>query len=280
MDIVDIVESVQLDRIISSTNYIFIMMSYYRTTKNMSSSKRPRVEESAVAEAAWGGGVYATNDANPPIMPVPRRIANQLADYATYTLKWTWTAPYREVSIGGVSRQQFRINSIYDPDYSGGGTQPLGRDLLAGMYNYYRVLQTDFKCEFAAATKRSEDNVWNTPWVIGDLVGTNSITYPNDTHVFGQMKRGRSFLAPADGSVTRWERTIYPGKLDETIDSGGTTNEDLQSIWTPMGSNPAEEQFYTIEYEVSDQETARCSLLVHAKFTVQFRQPNVDAIED
>lgn len=258
------------------------MMSYYRTTKNMSRSKRPRVEESAVAAGAAGaaGGKYATRDANPPIMPVPRRIANQLADYATYTLKWTWIAPYREVQIGGRTVQQFRINSIYDPDYSGVGTQPLGRDLLAGMYNYYRVLQTDFKCEFAANPKRSDDNIWNTPWVIGDLVGTNSITYPSDTHVFGQMKRGRSFLASCDGSITRWDRTIYPGKLDETIDSGGATNEDLQSIWTPMGSNPAEEQYYTISAEVAEGETARCSMLVHVKYTVQFRQPNVDAIED
>lgn len=262
------------------------MMSYYHTTKNMSSSKRPRVEfkqESAVASVGTQTqkGVYATRDANPPIMPVPRRIANQLADYATYTLKWTWLAPYKEVSIGGRTVQQFRINSIYDPDYTGTGTQPLGRDLLAGMYNYYRVLQTDFHCEFAANPKRAEDNIWNTPWVIGDLVGTNSITYPSDTHVFGQMKRGRSFLAPCDGSViTRWDRTIYPGKLDETIDSGGSTNEDLQSVWTPMGSNPAEEQYYTISAEVAEGETARCSLLVHVKYTVQFRQPNVDAIED
>lgn len=265
----------------SSINYICIMItSHFRVTKNtMSTAKRPRTEGDDNVTGN-SGGMYATNDANPPIMPVPRRIANQLADYATYTLKWTWTAPYREVTIGGVARQQFRINSIYDPDYSGVGTQPLGRDLLAGMYNYYRVLKTVYKCEFAANTRRSEDNVWNTPWVIGDLVGTNSISYPSDTHVFGQMKRGRSFLAPADGSVTRWERTIYPGKLDETIDSGGSTNEDLQSIWTPMGSNPAEEQYYMISAEVSDAETARCSMLVHVTFTVQFRQPNIDIIED
>ena len=76
------------------------------------------------------------------------------------------------------------------------------------------------------------------------------------------------------------DSTIYPGKIDETIDSGGSTNEDLQSIWTPMGSNPAEEQYYTISAEVSDAETARCSMLVHVTFTVQFRQPNIDIVED
>lgn len=35
---------------------------------------------------------------------------------------------------------QFNMNSIYDPDRTGGGHQPLGRDQIAALYSRYRVI--------------------------------------------------------------------------------------------------------------------------------------------
>lgn len=40
---------------------------------------------------------------------------------------------------GALTRNQFRMNSIFDPDYSGVGHQPMGHDELAVLYNKYRV---------------------------------------------------------------------------------------------------------------------------------------------
>lgn len=44
--------------------------------------------------------------------------------------------------------QRFRANSIYDPDQSGTGHQPLGHDQWAAFYDHYVVLGSKIKCTF------------------------------------------------------------------------------------------------------------------------------------
>lgn len=49
------------------------------------------------------------------------------------------------------SNQVFRLNSIFDPDFTGGGHQPYGFDQLAALYNRYRVLKTHWKVQWGGA---------------------------------------------------------------------------------------------------------------------------------
>jgi hypothetical protein len=51
-----------------------------------------------------------------------------------------------DVSTANLAAQQaFRLNSLYDPDYSGTGTQPTGFDELMAIYTRYRVLTAKVK---------------------------------------------------------------------------------------------------------------------------------------
>lgn len=271
---------------ISSINYICTMItSHFRVTKNtMSVAKRPRSEnaDNVTGNSGGSGGMLATRDANPPIMPVPGRIANQMSDYATYTLRYTELFPGVDISTNWT--KQFRINSIFDPNYTDTGHQPLGRDLLATVYNYYRVLKTEFSCELGTSTyvpsSESQPSANIQPIIIGDLVGTGVSTIPTSVSTLGETKRGRCWMSPGQNSISKWERTIYPGLLDETIDTNGATDQTLLSIWTPMGSNPAEEQYYTIMADSGGDYAPLASVLVQIKFTVQFRCPNVDVTAD
>lgn len=55
--------------------------------------------------------------------------------------KLVYTSPYN-VSDGGAVTQrnrQWNVNSLYDPDLTGTGTQPMGFDQLATIYNKYQV---------------------------------------------------------------------------------------------------------------------------------------------
>jgi len=65
----------------------------------------------------------------------------------------------------------FRANSIFDPDYTGTGHQPLGRDQWAAIYANYQVLGSSIKCTYSDTTAGGEvmtcgiallDNA--TPW--------------------------------------------------------------------------------------------------------------------
>lgn len=270
----------------SSINYICTMLtSHFRVTKNtMSVAKRPRTEKidnvtGKSGKSGGSGGELATRDANPPIMPVPSRIANQMSDYATYTLRYTEL--FTGVDISSNWTKQFRINSIFDPNYTDAGHQPMGRDLLATIYNYYRVLKTEFSCELARGIYADNGVIVTVePAIIGDLVGTGVSTIPTSVATLGETKRGRCWLSPSTDNVFRWDRTIYPGLLDETIDTNGVTDQTQLSIWTPMGSNPAEEQYYTIMADTASGTISTATVLVQIKFTVQFRCPNVDVTAD
>lgn len=255
------------------------MKRLYITTKK---SKAGASGQKAIATAgAPSGGVYETRDVNPPIMPIPKHIANQMSDYATYTLKYVELYPDVALSGGLKWYKQFRPNSIYDPNYSDTGHQPLGRDLLSGVYQYYRVLKADFSCSFSPSGKRASDNIFVHSYVVGDLVGTGQTYYPTAVETLGECKRGRCWLVAAENTVSSWDRTIYPGLLDETIDTNGVTDQAQQSMWTPVGANPAEEQYYTIMLNTNGaNEACYVSVLVQVTYTVQFRSPYVDVIND
>lgn len=46
------------------------------------------------------------------------------------------------------TQQVMRLNSLYDPDYTGSGHQPYGFDQMSGMYQKYRVDHVDFQVLF------------------------------------------------------------------------------------------------------------------------------------
>lgn len=79
-------------------------------------------------------------------------------------------APYAIASNTITSVQQWRLNSIFDPDYSGIGNQPLGRDTWSSIYNYYKVLETHIKY---TVIETSNNPAQATPGV------ANSTAYPS-----------------------------------------------------------------------------------------------------
>jgi len=47
--------------------------------------------------------------------------------------------------LGAYAEASYRMNSIFDPDFTGGGHQPYSRDTYAQLYNKYRVLKLEYK---------------------------------------------------------------------------------------------------------------------------------------
>lgn len=46
------------------------------------------------------------------------------------------------IAYNGCDDYLFRLNSVYDPDYSGTGHQPMGRDEYTTLYSKYKVIST------------------------------------------------------------------------------------------------------------------------------------------
>lgn len=76
--------------------------------------------------------------------PVAARLITKVKYVETVALSCSLTA----------TSYEFRLNSIFDPNYTGGGHQPLGHDQLATLYNRYRV----FKCAWRIKAQSTGSN--------------------------------------------------------------------------------------------------------------------------
>ena len=76
-------------------------------------------------------------------------------------VKHKFTQEYELNDTDGLGRWQvFRANSLFDPDYTGAGTQPRLHDQMAEMYKYYTVLGCKVRVRYhvvRAGTTNSDD---------------------------------------------------------------------------------------------------------------------------
>lgn len=62
---------------------------------------------------------------------------------ARFITKHKYSTPFTLNALNSY-QYKFNLNSLYDPDYTGVGHQPYGRDQLAALYNRYRVIKTSW----------------------------------------------------------------------------------------------------------------------------------------
>lgn len=58
-------------------------------------------------------------------------------------------------TAGVYARDTYRINSMYDPDATGGGNQPNGFDIMMGLYDHYQVLSASIVVTITHCDQRS-----------------------------------------------------------------------------------------------------------------------------
>lgn len=54
--------------------------------------------------------------------------------------------------VGAPARYDFRANSIYDPDLTSTGHQPMGRDQWSAYYDHYTVIGSKITCKFTSGS--------------------------------------------------------------------------------------------------------------------------------
>lgn len=155
-------------------------------------------------------------------------------------------------SAGGVHAfHYFRWNSIFDPDYTATGHQPLGRDQYAALYQHYYVAGAK-----ATVTFSNDSNTAGNSCIVGlrtddDFVTTtNGITeiteQPGATFAILGLRDGGSAVRSVTkrfstrkhfGSTKMWNRTnlgadmstnpstvaylqVYAAPIDNSIDAG------------------------------------------------------------
>lgn len=77
----------------------------------------------------------ATTTVNRSLQPIPSR----------YICKMKYASTITTAAVSGV--YQFRLNSLYDPDLTGIGHQPMAFDNLSLLYNKYRVISCGWRIQ-------------------------------------------------------------------------------------------------------------------------------------
>ena len=122
---------------------------------------------------------------------------------------------------------QYKINSIWDPDLTAIGGQPLGRDTWASIYNYYKVLEANVHVELVDLT---HNTVTAVP---GD--GTSSPTYYGGMlDITANPPTGkRAWMEAATVNVNSRQQVFSTPQCYNVIASRGPNKIDINMKWTP-----------------------------------------------
>ena len=219
---------------------------------------------------------------------IPRAIPHGYNN--NYTVRLTYADSFNVAltNAGGGEEWAFRTNSIYDPDYTGNGHQPLMRDLWASQYDYYTVLACHYHIELyncavdtitATATGSFAQRVGA---ITANLLPSTNLTdianvgggYPYPS---SEMKNVQTKVIWPENWVT-FEGTLTPG--DFIVDA---KDADDDTTWTAVGSNPAVPRYLGIGLNAFNSSTfsgqnkavySNIQIFVKLQYDVQFTQLN------
>lgn len=194
--------------------------------------------------------------------------------------------------IGVTTLNQFKLNSIFDPDLTGSGNQPLGRDTYANIYDYYKVLETHVEVEIIDLTSRpgvtgsAPDGQY--PSILGwmaDITATPPASIITWLHAAeaGPMNKQQIFSRPTQMNVitgfnsnNKTYRSSYHWNaedFDTAIIDGATKN-----TWTPVSSDPSNLNYFSLlasnPETTASGATRNFSVIVKMKYLVAFKTVN------
>lgn len=162
------------------------------------------------------------------------------------------------------NRYVFRANSIYDPNYTGAGHQPLGRDIYAELYDQYMVIGSKI-----IVTATVQDN---TPPMMVGIFRTDD---------FGDPGVGKSTLMEQPNFRYKICSDAMPVRLISHTFSKRKMfrNTDNTSLTSSMASNPTEQVFYQIltMNQVQDNAQTDIQLDVTIYYTCILTEPKTIA---
>lgn len=162
------------------------------------------------------------------------------------------TPPFAFNSSGLVqpNTQQWRVNGMFDPDFSGIGHQPLYFDQVTPIYNHYTVLESEIIVKVTVISDGSEPT--ESPYAAFGLY------LEDDTSVNPNTYAGMAEQPSAVTSTARFngEPHVIRKKWNARQAFGGNTMDNAQLRGTGA-ANPTEEQFFTFFFTTEPAKTVK-----------------------
>jgi hypothetical protein len=169
---------------------------------------------------------------------------------------------YRRVNPGVVTYSDtvYNLNSVFDPENTGVGHQPRGFDVLAGLYNKYRV----FKCR-----SRMELRQRAAHGISGLLLPSNSSTGLTTADL--PMEAPRATRIPVTGAsqpIPFVDVTYDCAQILGQTRAQYAANEDTSALVT---ANPAEGVFlHAFQWQLDSTTVLDCEFTHYLTYEVEF----------
>ena len=174
--------------------------------------------------------------------------------------------------LASIAAHYFRANSIFDPDLTGVGHQPLTRDEYAALYGYYRVLSSRIK-----VTPVFDSNTAVNPGYWGLYLDTDStLTYSQGSQVIeDQQRTGKSW------GIHNGIQTSAYGKLHKVLKRTFNAKRHLTKEGAvnavPVGTNPDvgdfSRYFCIWAASIAGNNPGPLKFLVELEYDVEFSDP-------
>lgn len=189
---------------------------------------------------------------------------------------------YGSAGAGAVQYNQFRANSIFDPDLTGIGHQPMAHDQWGQFYNRYQVISCIMTATFLpvygqlATTDLLSAGTGANPAIIGikltDTAGDIGFTSTGDlsTGLENRFIKWKAVVGEA-GQATRPHTIKYKVKISKFLGR----NWDDDTLGAAFGANPAAEMFLVpfVQPAQTSTTSANWVVVVKIKYNVMLSKP-------
>lgn len=164
-----------------------------------------------------------------PRMQTPRK---NLLTYQPKNLHikfpWVWKGSITEGAAGLGADQVYRANSLFDPDFTGVGDQPMGFDQWSALFGVFRVEGCRYSITFTNAN--------TSPCLVGVLPSTNAgLSSQSTSWMSARGARSATLGAITGGrNVVNFSGSIRPWALQDTTKQ--QYMDDPNSAGTPAGN--------------------------------------------
>lgn len=167
-----------------------------------------------------------------------------------------------------VAKQVFRMNSCFDPDFTGTGHQPYYFDQLAAVYGGYCVIGSKLTATFSPITDAIATAQPSGPMVIG-IVGEPNGTTSSTAYTLLETSGAVSTLlgGPNGGNNVKTLFTTYSPNKNLAL---GDEDDTIQAT---VGANPSQVWYATVFMAETGLGTpTSCNVKVELQMTVRFRR--------
>lgn len=143
-------------------------------------------------------------------------------------------------SLGNVGYHWFRANSLYDPDVTGAGHQPLGFDQWSTFYNHYIVIGAKIKATFSLAATGTEVG---SIMVAGVVLSDNS-SGPTDVPTL--IEQSNSNKKYSYFNLSDRPKTVSKGYSAKRFYNLTNISDNQTRLGSNVSGNPAEFAYFGV----------------------------------